>query len=361
MTEKTEFVEAGFVEESQDKIFPVGERTIGRSPSIAALVAALAKAQLGFETVKKETDNPFFRSRYADLATIIGATQKALAENGIVIIQSPRVDVARQQAAITGLMAHSSGEWIESELVLPAVMLGKDGKPKFDAQACGSAQTYARRYQYQALVGVAAEQDDDANTAAGLPREGTKEAQKEVAERKIREDRAKAGHAYRATGPAPSITLGPWKQGTLSVAGDGVSILRVELSDDDKLKTGMHWDGEGKTWVIPFANALVLDDACKRVNVVMHWADKPDPIILSAEEKETAGGKTYLSVNWGGKQVSCWDRKMWGYIKTGLTKPAMFTVEKKGKYSNIVGIIHIDGKEFSGPQYDSEPEPQEAS
>ena len=159
-----------------------------RSASLGALALALAKAQLEFEAVKKDTENPFYRSRYADLSGIIAATQKSLAKNGLVIIQSPIVDVAGQQAGVESLMVHSSGEWISSELVLPATMLSRDGKPRFDAQSCGSAQTYARRYSYQALIGVAAEPDDDANKSVGI---GSKEEAQAVGKEKIAKLKAK--------------------------------------------------------------------------------------------------------------------------------------------------------------------------
>ena len=148
-----------------------------RSPQIGQLVAALASAQLQFEPLHKGSDNPFFKSRYADLSQVIAATRKALADNGLVVMQTP---VVRDKlAGVVSILAHKSGEWIEDELLLPA------GVAKFDAQTVGSAITYARRYSYQALIGVAAEEDDDANDASGNT--GSKAAAQAVAARKIAE------------------------------------------------------------------------------------------------------------------------------------------------------------------------------
>ena len=147
-----------------------------RSLSIAKLAGALAKAQLSFQPVRKNTENLFYKSKYADLSAVIEATQKALAENGLVIIQSPKVDFEGKKAGVVSTLAHESGEWWENELLLPA----KEGE-KFDAQKVGSAVTYARRYSYQSIIGVAAELDDDANSASGL---GTKEAARDVAKSK---------------------------------------------------------------------------------------------------------------------------------------------------------------------------------
>ena len=127
-----------------------------RSSTIGKLIEALAKAQMEFDPVKKENSNPFFKSKYADLSTVLGATQKQLAKYGLVVIQEPIVNGAK--AGVRTVLAHSSGEWWDmGELLLP---LGKQ-----DAQGVGSALTYSRRYAYQSAVSVSAEEDDDGNAA----------------------------------------------------------------------------------------------------------------------------------------------------------------------------------------------------
>ena len=136
---------------------------VNRSESIGKLVAALALAQLKFDPVLKDSKNPYYNSKYADLSSVIRATQGPLSENGLVVIQTP---LRREQdAGVLTMLAHSSGEWISNELLLPGVSAGKDGKPRFDAQSVGSAITYARRYSYKGIIGVA-DEDDDGNAAA---------------------------------------------------------------------------------------------------------------------------------------------------------------------------------------------------
>ena len=125
------------------------------SGEIGELAKALASAHKEFKPVLKDASNPFFKSKYADLAGVIEATSDALSKNGLVVIQSPRLKENR--VSVTTLLAHSSGQWLRDELELPL--------SKFDAQGAGSAITYARRYAYQAVVGVAAE-DDDGNAAS---------------------------------------------------------------------------------------------------------------------------------------------------------------------------------------------------
>ncbi len=127
------------------------------SPDIGELAKAMAAARKKFKVVKKDTLNPFFKSKYADLAAVIEATAEPLAEHDLAIIQSPRFN--GQTVTVVTMLMHGSGQWMRDDLTLPM--------QKFDAQGAGSAITYARRYSYQSFVNVAAEADDDGNAASG--------------------------------------------------------------------------------------------------------------------------------------------------------------------------------------------------
>lgn len=168
---------------------------ITRSATFGKLVAALAKAQLRFKPILKQNENAAFTrgtriSYYADLATYIDATQEALASEGLVVMQWPDVSLDAKSMTLVSILAHSSGEWIQGRLSLPA--LGRDG---FTAQSCGSSITYARRYSYAAITGCAAE-DDDANAASGR---GTSEAAQEVGKRKVEDLKAKQNGGIKPT------------------------------------------------------------------------------------------------------------------------------------------------------------------
>ena len=130
------------------------------SPSIAALAAALAKAQLEIEPARKDAINPHFRSHYADLASIMDACRGPLAVNGLAVCQMP-IDCESGRVALETIIMHSSGEWIASIVSTPL--------QKNDAQGIGSALTYLRRYSLSAMVGVTSCEDDDGN-AASKPR-----------------------------------------------------------------------------------------------------------------------------------------------------------------------------------------------
>jgi hypothetical protein len=131
-----------------------------QSETIGALAAALSKAQADITGALKDSSNPFFKSQYADLASCWDACRKQLAANNLAVIQTVYVHWEKDELVLATTLAHSSGEWIRSELPIRA----KDASP----QAQGSAITYARRYALAAIVGLA-QIDDDAEAAQGRP------------------------------------------------------------------------------------------------------------------------------------------------------------------------------------------------
>lgn len=136
---------------------------MNKSESLKSLAPALLKAQAAIKAALKDSTNPHFKSKYADLSSVIDAVKDALNANGLVFMQG--IGSADQGVTVETMLLHSSGEWISSVLEIPAT--------KQDAQGYGSAITYGRRYGLQSMCGVPAE-DDDGNAA-------TKSAPKTVA------------------------------------------------------------------------------------------------------------------------------------------------------------------------------------
>lgn len=127
-----------------------------RSDSIAALAAALSKAQSAMGAAKKDSTNPHFKSRYADLASIWEACREPLTKNGLAVVQLPGKDEAGYY--VETVLTHGSGEFIAAKLhIVPT---------KDDPQGLGSAITYARRYGLAAVAGIAPD-DDDGEAAMG--------------------------------------------------------------------------------------------------------------------------------------------------------------------------------------------------
>lgn len=139
------------------------------SPTIAELTKALSKAQGQFDHAKKDVKNEFFKSKYADLASVIDAAKKPLADNGLAVIQTTEFSDDGKVHLLT-LLSHVSGEWIQGRYPI--------NPTKQDPQGFGSAMTYARRYAFSAITGIAAE-DDDGNADSSKNENATAKPKKD--------------------------------------------------------------------------------------------------------------------------------------------------------------------------------------
>lgn len=119
------------------------------------IFAALAAAQQEMGKAIKDTKNDHFRSKYADLASVMDACMGALNKHGICVMQPTGEDETGR--FVRTILAHSSGETVDCKV--PLIV------QKNDMQGYGSAVTYARRYGLMSMAGIAPE-DDDGNAAA---------------------------------------------------------------------------------------------------------------------------------------------------------------------------------------------------
>ena len=125
-----------------------------RSDETAELFAALSKAQGEIHDATKGAENPYFKSKYADLSAVRSVIQGPISRHGLGIIQRPTtVDGG---VVVETMLTHQSGQYISNKLFMPA---GKQ-----DPHGLGSAITYARRYSIMSMLCLAAE-DDDGNAA----------------------------------------------------------------------------------------------------------------------------------------------------------------------------------------------------
>jgi hypothetical protein len=129
--------------------------SVTRSEQLNELGAALAKAQAQVKGAKKDAANPFFKSTYADLASVWDACREALTSNGLSVVQFPGYE--NGVATLDTMLLHSSGQWLCATAGAP---VGKQ-----DAQGVGSVLTYLRRYALAAVASVSPE-DDDGNAAS---------------------------------------------------------------------------------------------------------------------------------------------------------------------------------------------------
>lgn len=180
------------------------------SPEIGELAKALAKVQSEMGAVAKGSDNPYFKSKYADLAACWGAVAPLLTKNGLSVVQTcdepePEPPVVttvsdemgrehqevedRAAVIIETILMHQSGQWIAGRLKMTPA--------KNTPQGIGSCITYARRYALMAITGLVADEDDDGNMASA-PEKNTKRQKRQPQKGNTIVDRAKAVY-MRAT------------------------------------------------------------------------------------------------------------------------------------------------------------------
>jgi hypothetical protein len=157
---------------------PVAPSRTLQSEAVDQLSAALASAQGEMVNATKTSENPFFRSRYADLAAVWDAIRAPLSKHGLSVTQTFRKATESAEYTVTRTaktgetwesrvqhladlvttLHHASGQWIGSEVPI----ICEWGNP----QTLGSTITYLRRYSLQAACGIAPE-DDDGNAGSG--------------------------------------------------------------------------------------------------------------------------------------------------------------------------------------------------
>lgn len=141
-----------------------------KSDQINELATALSMAQAQFPTVKKDAENPFFKSKYADLAALIEAVQKPLSDNGLAIMQLVTTLPEGKTIGVETVLTHKSGQFISEVFYMPVL----DWKP----QGLGSTVTYCRRYSLQSFLNLGAADDDG---EAGQARDKKHDAPNEFA------------------------------------------------------------------------------------------------------------------------------------------------------------------------------------
>lgn len=124
---------------------------MNKSESLANIAKALVAIEKDIKNPKATKENPFFHSKYAPLDAILEENRTLLAKNGLVLLQDTGIN--------TTMILHTSGEFIESS---PMDL-------NHEPQKIGSGATYGRRYSLSGMLGIASEDDDDANAVNATP------------------------------------------------------------------------------------------------------------------------------------------------------------------------------------------------
>jgi hypothetical protein len=117
------------------------------SEQIDKITAALLAFQKEITPPTKNKENPYFKSMYADLSSLFDHCRETMLKHGLGFTS----------VGLTSRLFHSSGQWIEGDFACEVHGLS--------AQQVGSAMTYGRRYNFQGLLGINAEDDDDGAAA----------------------------------------------------------------------------------------------------------------------------------------------------------------------------------------------------
>lgn len=130
-----------------------------KSQSIKELSKALALFHTQVGKIKKDANNPFFKSKYATLSNILDVIQEPLQKSGLIFTQFPD-----GENGLTSILVHpESDQYLQATYNMHPV--------KNDPQSMGSAITYARRYALGAILGLNIDEDDDGNAASGKRKE----------------------------------------------------------------------------------------------------------------------------------------------------------------------------------------------
>lgn len=124
---------------------------IQTSAEVKNLFTAFHKAQADLKTVHKDATNPFFKSKYATLESVVDAAKPSLTANGLSFTQAPG-ELQENAITVSTMIMHVSGEWMRSDFQMPLA--------KKDPQGTGAAISYACRYALMAVLGLPATDDD---------------------------------------------------------------------------------------------------------------------------------------------------------------------------------------------------------
>src|ERR1700686_3938108 len=218
------------------------------SESIAALAAALAKAQVLLTNPEKSLtatvgtdryDEPGRTFRYAPLSSGLDLVRKALGQHEIATVQTTAIDQATQAVSLTTVLAHSSGEWIASDW--PVCALSEMATPR----RMGAALTYARRYALFTLVGIAGEDDLDAPDVAGQPAENAPKAGNGFDQGKVNGSGGAGILGAAGTLGAFAKNRKPWTPPKQALAPEASATLRDRLVGE---LSGLASADEATTW-----------------------------------------------------------------------------------------------------------------
>lgn len=284
------------------------------SETIGAIAKALAAAQLEYVPVPKNKTAKVkmkaggeFSYNYADLADCLGMALPRLAKHGIAFLQPNELSDG-VKLRVTTLLTHESGEWMQSD----GIEISEDGDP----QQFGAESTYFRRYDGSSMIGVAPDEDTDAQNAGVRSTKKMTPAQVEASRPTTTAQSAQQAHQRAATAPAAAQ---PQAAQLKFIPPNGLTAVIKGVKEIEPLPAKP-------------ANGDIPAMKGVRGRLVV----------------------TLLGQHNGVSEASCFDTKLWPALKESVGLECHFQIAEKdwnGKhYLNIEDVIYVAGEEFVNGQ-----------
>ena len=221
------------------------------SDQIRELAQALLKVQRQLQPALKDANNPFTRSKYATLNSVMDSCRDALLSNGIWLCQYPVPAESGYLGLVTKLTHAESGQWQSSLAVVPL--------PKPDPQGVGISMTYMRRYALSAMLGIVTEEDTDGEfnpdklnrpqkqkNAISAPQKGETVQDDSGQAKKISpaSNRASCGLSTLPHLDGISYQIVPAQDGRECILATGNTAEKKEQLS----AAGFHWNSQRKIW-----------------------------------------------------------------------------------------------------------------
>lgn len=141
-----------------------------------SLSAALLAFQAEAPMIVKSADNPFYKSKYADLPAVWGTVRELVTKHGLMVSHSTGFNFNNARDELSTTITHvESGEWVTT--VLPI------NPAKNDPQGYGGAMTYHKRQNLTNLLNLVCDDDDDGNAASQPEKQAAQKPKTEKAEK----------------------------------------------------------------------------------------------------------------------------------------------------------------------------------
>ena len=287
------------------------------SQELQQLAEALAKAQAELSPVPFDSNNPFYKSRYASLSAVIAEVRKVLPKHGLSIVQTPtsHMEFGVFYAGVETMLIHDSGQWIKGSVAVPVVAtelievftrrFNKDGDAYYASpnilQEAGKIITYLRRYGIVSILMLSAEEDIDGNEPVQQVQPAVRkvEAKKSVSEKKsdekVVDDKKQPSRPYspeelkialKRAAENPKLIPGSEKERSIVAAvlsqfagdDDERHAIQKYLFDSDSIKNvsskmiaaailwlDPQYDAENKEYIVP---EVVIDEIESLINTL---------------------------------------------------------------------------------------------